>query len=664
MLEKSEKGMKNRGVFLLFVFILGFIGLIGQLTHIVFVEGKNYNLAVLQNVARRESSVVLNDKRGRIYDRNGIVFAESVATYDLIFDAQLLNEQNKINEKKQKEVIDNTVEYLNEHFGFSEAELRQKIIDNSKNSYDVIGEGYSYSEFKQVKEDIDQYKVIGVFYREHYERSYPYPTIASDIIGFVNRDFRGAYGIELEYDKYLKGKPGRKYGAVGEDNTVEVNEVPAIEGDDVTLTIDFTIQKYIQEAVATFREEMEATFVQVIVMNPNNGEIYGMVNDPGFDLSDPYDLTAYYETEVLAGMTQEEKSEALNTLWKNEAITNAYEPGSTFKPFVYAAALEEQKTTLEEKYMCYGYLKVADRKIKCWKPGGHGQQTIAEGLANSCNVVFMHLGERLGRDLFYKYQHMFGFGSVTNIDINGETSARNLIHTVENLNQVELATSAFGQTFGITPIQLITGFSSLINGGNLYEPHLVRSVQNESQIVETHQPKLVRQVVSEEVANLTKEALAGVVNEGTGKKASIAGYEIGGKTGTAETLGRDDRHYIVSFIGFAPIENPEVITLVVVDEPKASVINSRFAASIFVDVMEDVMPYLHIFKDVEEENASDSDIDEELEVDVELEINVGIEEETEETSDVETSGVEEVQTEREADRGSGEEEIGEQEEPQ
>jgi stage V sporulation protein D (sporulation-specific penicillin-binding protein) len=417
----------------------------------------------------------------------------------------------------------------------------------------------------------------------------------------VNNDFSGAYGIELIYDEYLKGDPGRVYGSVGDDNMVEVNEVPAVNGDDVMLTIDYTIQKHIKDAIKNFREDMDATFIQVIVMNPNTGEIYGMVNDPDFSLEEPYDLTAFYDSEVLEEMTQEEKSAALNNLWKNEAITNAYEPGSTFKPFVFAAGLEEQKTTLEQTYECKGHLKVADRRISCWKPEGHGIQTIAEGLENSCNVAFMLLGEQLGRDLFYKYQHMFGFGSITNIDLNGETSARNLIHKVENLNQVELATSAFGQTFGITPIQLITGFSSLINGGKLYEPHLMKSVFNESQIVETHQPKLVRQVVSEEVAEITKQALAGVVNEGTGKKASIAGYEIGGKTGTAETLGRDDKHYIVSFIGFAPIENPEVITLVVVDEPQASVIDSRFAASIFVDVMEDVMPYLHIFKDVDEE---------------------------------------------------------------
>ena len=595
--------MKRKGTFLFIAFVLGFLALIGQLTYIVFVEGKNYNLAVLQNVAQREGSVTLNDKRGRILDRNGIVFAESVATYDLIFDARLLSDQ-------KEKTVEKTIQYLNDHLGFSKAELNQKLIDNSQNSYDVIGKGYSYKEFKQIKEDIDTYQVLGIFYREHYERNYPYPTIASDIVGFVNNDFSGAYGIELVYDEYLKGDLGRVYGSVGEDNTVEVNEVPAINGDDVVLTIDYTIQKHIKEAITNFREEMEARFIQVIVMNPNTGEIYGMVNDPDFNLENPYDLTAFYETDILEEMTQEEKSAALNNLWKNEAITNAYEPGSTFKPFVFAAGLEEQKTTLQQKYVCNGHLNVADRRINCWKPGGHGEQTIEEGLENSCNVAFMLLGEQLGRDLFYKYQHMFGFGSITNIDLNGETSARNLIHKVENLNQVELATSAFGQTFGITPIQLITGFSSLINGGNLYEPHLMKSIYNDKQIVKTHQPKLVRQVISKEVAETTKYALAGVVNEGTGKKASIAGYEIGGKTGTAETLGRDDQHYIVSFIGFAPIENPEVITLVVVDEPQSSVIDSRFAASIFVDVMEDVMPYLHIFRETKT-NIDEADSSEE-----------------------------------------------------
>ncbi len=254
--------------------------------------------------------------------------------------------------------------------------------------------------------------------------------------------------------------------------------------------------------------------------------------------------------------------------------------------------------SVDDTYECYGSKRVANHRIHCWKPGGHGEQTMFEGLENSCNVVFMDLGDAIGRELFHQYQHMFGFGSVTGLDLSGEISSRNNVFTVDELNITELATSSFGQGFTVTPIQLITGFSSLVNGGYLYEPHLMKKVYNDNQILESNNTMLIRQVISEEVSAITREALGGVVNEGTGKKASIAGYEIGGKTGTAEKWPRDDLHYIVSFIGFAPIENPEIVTLVVVDEPMGPKIDSRYAAGLFVDVMEDVMPYLHIFKSV------------------------------------------------------------------
>lgn len=611
MIIKSEKAMKRKGLFLFIVFVLSFVVLIGQLTYIVMVEGKNYDLAVLQNASKREGSVTLNDKRGQILDRNGIVLAKSISTYDLIFDAKLLVSQSEETKTKTKE-------YLYEKLGISISYLDEILIEKAHSHYVIIGKGYSYNEIKEVKEAIDNYRIIGVFYREDYERVYPYPTLASDVIGFVNADFQGAYGIEYVYNEELNGDVGRIYGTIDEDHMLDVKEIEANNGANVELTLDYTVQKYINEAIDNYFVEDQAEKIHIIVMNPNTGEIYGMANYPDYSLDNPRDVISFVTDEEYADMSLQDQSDLLNQLWKNENVTDTYEPGSTFKPMTYAMAMEENKIPEGTTFECHGSLQVAGETIKCWKPGGHGEQTMEEALENSCNVAFMKIGEAIGRDDFYHYQSMFGFGYKTGIDINGEHSSNNTVFSAEQLNTVELATSSFGQGQFFTPIQLISAFSAVINGGYLYEPHIMNKIYTDNQIIDSNSEKLVRQVISEEVSALTRDALAGVVNEGTGAKAQIAGYEIGGKTGTAETVERIDGEYIVSFIGFAPVEKPEVVTLVVVDRPVATVVNSRFAAKIFVDVMEDVMPYLHIFKEepvldeegnvIEEPVAEDGDV--------------------------------------------------------
>lgn len=589
MIIKSEKAMKRKGLFLFIVFILSLVVLIGQLSYIVMVEGKNYDLAVLQNASKREGSVTLNDKRGEILDRNGIVLAKSISTYDLIFDAKLLVDQSE-------ETRTETKDFLYEKLGIKNTYLDEILTEKANSHYVIIGKGYSYNEIKDVKEAIDNYRLIGVFYREDYERIYPYPELASDIIGFLDSDFQGIYGIEATYNDELKGDIGRIYGTIDEDHIVDVNEIEATDGANVQLSIDYTIQKYINEAIDNYFIEDSAQKIHVIVMNPNNGEIYGMANWPDYSLENPYDVISFVSDEEYTTMTQQEKSDVLTGLWRNEIISDTYEPGSTFKPMTFSMALEENKVSINDTFFCDGGLQVADRYIRCWKPEGHGQQTMVEALENSCNVAFMKIGEAIGRDEFYHYQSMFGFGYKTGIDLLGEHSSANTVFSAERLNVTELATSSFGQGIYVTPIQLISAFSAVINGGYLYEPHFMKKIYTDKQIIDSKDQVLVRQVISEEVSSITRLALGGVVNEGTGAKAAIAGYEIGGKTGTAETKERIDGQYIVSFIGFAPIEKPEVVTLVIVDRPEAAVVNSRFAAKIFVDVMEDVMPYLHIFK--------------------------------------------------------------------
>lgn len=594
MIIKSEHQMKRRAFFLFIIFIVGFGILIYNLTRIVVYEGKNYKLAVYQNLDNKGNGITLNYKRGQILDRNGIVLADSKTTYLFFWDPELLIEEGETTKKE-------TVEYIHTHFGVSYDNLYSVLENNPHSNYQVIGDEFMYSEISEVKSAIDAYQIIGLYYREGYERIYPNPTVAPDVVGFVNHDMTGLYGIEQYYDVYLKGEEGRLFETIEEENRLEKNEIAAIDGSDVMLTIDYTIQKYINEAIEHYLEEDVAERIQVIVMDPDSGEILGMVDYPSFSLEDPYDVSHIMSDEVFNSLTGQEQSDVYSAIWKNQILSDGYEPGSTFKPFVFAAAIEENQVSFEDTYTCYGSEQVADRRITCWKESGHGEQTIFEALQNSCNIAFLKIGEKLGAELFYKYQHMFGFGALTGIDLGGEVSARSLLHELDNLGPVQLATSSFGQTFGITPIQLITGFSSLINGGYLYEPHVMKKVYNENQVLLTGEPHVTRQVISEEVSRLTTDALAGVVNEGTGSRAKIAGYEIGGKTGTAEKLPRGSEDYIVSFIGFAPIEDPEVITLVVVDEPRGDEINSRFAAQIFVDVMEDVMPYLHIFKNEETE---------------------------------------------------------------
>ncbi len=591
MIIRSEKVMKRKAQLLFIVFICGFLYLIGNLTYIVMVDGKNHNLAVLRNATLRETSVDLNDKRGVITDRNGIILADSVTTYTLIFDAKLLS---TLSEETQTD----TITYLEEHFDLNPDEMWDILENRSISNYEKIGRTYSYSEFKEAKSDIDNYKVKGLFYVEGYERVYPYPELASTIIGFVNDDNEGRYGIEASYNDYLMGDPGRIYGALDEDNMLEVQEVQAVNGANVELTIDFTVQKYINDAIDNFYQEDDAKAVHVIVMDPRNGEILGMGSSEEYSLDNPYDVISYVDDETYANMTQQDKLNKLYQLWSNDSVSFAYEPGSTYKPFVYAMVLEENKVDLSQTYTCHGSTIVADTTINCWKT--HGEQTLQEGLENSCNMVFIELSKALGRDVYDSYRSAFGFGSVTGIELGEDNSLRDGLHPLNELNPVELATEAFGQTQLISPLQLITGFSALINGGDLYEAHLMRKVYTEEQLIISDNIHKQRQVISEEVSNMTKMALQSVVDDGTGAKAKISGYEIGGKTGTAEKIARDDKSYAVSFIGFAPVENPQIITLVVVDEPVLregeARFTSRFAAGVFVDVMEDAMPYLHIFK--------------------------------------------------------------------
>ena len=440
-------------------------------------------------------------------------------------------------------------------------------------------------------------------------RTYPYNTLASDVIGFTVDGNVGSNGIEASYNNILNGTDGREYGYLDETSTVERTVKEAVNGDTVVSTIDLQVQSIVEKHILEFNEQHKneasagegSKNTAVIVMNPQNGEILAEASYPNYDLNQPRDLTKYYTQETIDAMSDEEQLETLNSLWNNFCVSDTYEPGSTFKPFTIAAGLETGILTGDETYYCGGVLHVGDHDIHCSNRDGHGTQTLKQALENSCNVALMEIGEALGAEEFCRYQELFGFGEYTGIDLPGEGETSGLLYTPENMDAASLATNAFGQNFNVTMTQLAASFCSLINGGNYYEPHVVKQIQDENgNVTENIDPVLVKKTISEETSEVIKDYMLGVVQEGTGSSAAVEGYDIGGKTGTAEKLPRGNGKYLVSFIGYAPQENPEVVVYVVVDEPNvAAQASSSYATELASGIMSEIFPYLGITKSSE-----------------------------------------------------------------
>jgi len=585
--------MKGRMALLFIVAVLLFIGLSVRLVFISVIDQKNHKQYISKQQVNRltESINQIKPKRGSILDRREVVFGRSDVVYKVIFDPRVLHEKD--------ESMTYVVTFLAKQLKGVTSEGLKEIYETSRDKqYIPIGEVLTYDEAEPIRTAIEERKLVGVTLEESYVRVYPQKTLASNLIGFAKEGGQGQYGIEGYYEKYLAGHVGRRFGILDEDEAIQQEGVEAEDGYDVILNIDFTVQSYIESAIKKFYEEEVAEAVRVIVMDPRNGEVLGMASYPDYDLNTPYDLTHILSEEEIQALSSAEKINLRQDLWRNKVIADSYEPGSTFKPFTVAMALEEYRVDLEKnRFTCTGS-KIpfpGEKSISCWKRTGHGEQTVLEALTNSCNVALMDIGLLVGRDFFYHYQQMFGLGSVTNIDLPGDISARNSVYKLEELDDVQLQTSAFGQGQALTPIQLITAFSSLINGGDLYEPQVMRKIiAKDGRLVLENEPVVQRKVISEEVSEEIKKMLGAVVDEGTGKRAQIEGYSVGGKTGTAEEGKRDVKEYIVSFIGFSPTDYPEVIALVVVDKPEGENVNSRYAAGIFKDMMTDILPYLRI----------------------------------------------------------------------
>lgn len=595
--------MQKKLVLLFVAIILAFVFLIGRITYINAANGEDYTRIVLDQ--QQYDSRTIPFKRGDIVDRNGTKMATSERVYNVILDVKVMT--------SDEDSIEPTIQVLKDCFEIDEEEVRDLIEESPSSRYNILKKGVDYETYKKfeaIDEDDENYPdVAGIWLEEDYVRTYPYNTLASDVIGFTVDGNVGSNGIEASYNNTLNGTDGREYGYLDETSTVERTVKEAVNGDTVVSTIDLQVQSIVEKHILEFNEQHKneasagegSKNTAVIVMNPQNGEILAEASYPNYDLNQPRDLTKYYTQETIDAMSDEEQLETLNSLWNNFCVSDTYEPGSTFKPFTIAAGLETGILTGDETYYCGGVLHVGDHDIHCSNRDGHGTQTLKQALENSCNVALMEIGEALGAEEFCRYQELFGFGEYTGIDLPGEGETSGLLYTPENMDAASLATNAFGQNFNVTMTQLVASFCSLINGGNYYEPHVVKQIQDENgNVTENIDPVLVKKTISEETSEVIKDYMLGVVQEGTGSSAAVEGYDIGGKTGTAEKLPRGNGKYLVSFIGYAPQENPEVVVYVVVDEPNvAAQASSAYATELASGIMSEIFPYLGITKSSE-----------------------------------------------------------------
>lgn len=602
--QKFAKRMQLKLVMVFGMIILAFVALVGRITYINASDGEKYTKVVLDQ--QQYNSTEIPFKRGDIVDSNGTKLATSERVYNIILDVKMLLSDEKNAETK----IAATKEALQKHFEIEATVIDQLIAEKPESRYCILKKEVSYDNAKAYEKDVaENYNVVGIWLEEDYVRKYPYNTLACDVLGFSVDGNVGASGLEAYYNSVLNGTDGRKYGYQNADSDIEQTVKEPENGNTIVTTIDTNLQSIVEKHLLKFNKayrngDEKGEGVKngaILVMNPNNGEILAMASYPNYDLNNPRDLSAYYSKKELKKMSSEEKLEVLNGLWRNFCVSDTYEPGSTIKPFSVATGLEMGALNGKETYYCDGDLKVADYNIKCiaYDKGGHGTQNLTQCMENSCNVALMEIAQSIGKEEFCKYQHIFGFGEYTGIDLPGDASTASLLYTVDSMTTVDLATNSFGQNFNVSMVQLASGFCSLINGGNYYKPHIVKAIQDSNgNIIETIDPVLTKRTISKNTSKLVKKYMYSVVENGSGKSAQVKGYDIGGKTGTAEKLPRGNGNYLLSFIGYAPQDNPEVVVYVVIDEPNVQYQNlmSAKVSGLAADVMEEAFPYLGITK--------------------------------------------------------------------
>lgn len=560
---------------ILVVFTCAFLiltGLIGRLVYLMVFDAEYYQKRA-EDLHKRERKI--KAARGEIVDRNGVV----LATNKTVCTISVIHSQIKEPER--------VTEILAKELEMDQAEVRKRVEKVS--SMEKVKTNVE----KEVGDKIREYNLDGVKVDEDYKRYYPYDSLASKVLGFTGGDNQGIIGLEVKYEETLKGSNGTILTTTDargiELDAVAEGRIEPVAGKTLEISMDYNIQKYCEQAAEKVMREKQADGVSILLMNPQNGEILSMVNVPEFNLNDPFELNTGEELEG------EKLQDALNAMWRNRCINDTYEPGSTFKIITSAACLEEGVVTPEDTFSCPGYRMVEDRRIRCHKVGGHGSETFVQGIQNSCNPVFIDIGLRLGAERFYDYFQQFGLLDLTGIDLPGE--AGTIMHQVENIGLVELATISFGQSFQVTPVQMAVTVSSIINGGRRVTPHFGKAVlDREGNVLETLSYEERSGVVSEKTSKMMQTLLEGVVANGSGKNAYIEGYSIGGKTATSQTLPRSANKYISSFIGFAPAEDPQVLGMVVIHNPQGIYYGGTIAAPVLRSIFDNVLPYLGIEK--------------------------------------------------------------------
>lgn len=607
------------------VLLICLLTLVARIVMLSADNEEEYKRLVMRHLQTKYDSRTIPYRRGSIVDRNGTTLAISDVKYNIILDAKIL--------RGKTEEVDPTLVALQTCFNIDTSEVRAYMLEHPESQYYILQKEVDYSLIESYlvmqAEEGSKISQKGVWFETVYVRNYPYDTLASDVIGFTTTQ-GGQYGLEEYYNDILCGRNGREYGYLSDENVLERTIVPAQDGYTLVTTLDAHIQNIVEENIKAYNEEyandyregeMGSDNTGVIIMDVDTAEILAMASYPGFHLNDPtnaqLNLSPIYPAETLAMMTEEEEKDAVEALWKNFCISESYEPGSVCKTFTVAAALDAGVIHDGDRFYCGGYMSFGEGEhttnIRCHNRNGDGELTLKQALEESCNVTLMQIGQKMGSVSYLKYFANFNFGLRTNIDLAGEMRTDSLVFTKDTMGVTELATSTFGQGYNVTMIETISAYCSLVNGGYYYRPHVVRQILDEDgAVVENIEPVMLRQVVSESVSDLMIDYCIGVVEEGTGTYARPAGYRIGGKTGTAETSGDGKQNYVVSFMGFAPADDPQIAIYVVIDRPNAASQDqaTRRACLLCRSILTDVLPYMHIFMTEELSEAEEKELEE------------------------------------------------------
>lgn len=624
---KFQRYMQKKLAITFGIVVLALFVLCGVTVYYNVFEGDKYTMKVLNQ--QEYTSKTLPFKRGEILDRNGNSIATSIKVYNLVIDSKIILSDKRYLMPTANAVVDYfgeidkekiSEEISGEEKGVQKEKLITEINGRKDNSYWVVIKQLTYEEVKaflafmdgETKEDRDKNKFVkGVWFEEEYKRMYPFDNLACSVIGFANKDGSADIGIEAYYNEYLTGTNGREYGYVNSESNMESVVKDATNGNTVVSTIDINIQRIVQKKIAEYMKKFKPQRMAVVIADPNTGEILAMADDQTFNLNDPRNLKDYYSDKEIKKMSEKEQQENLNAIWRNYCVSDSYEPGSTAKPFTVASAYEEGLVDEKSSYVCDGSQQVGGFTIRCHKVTGHGTISAKQGIAYSCNDAMMQISAKMGAKIFTQYQTRFGFGFKTGIDLPSET--RGLVYDAD-MGASSLATNSFGQNFTVNMVQMVAAFSSVINGGYYYEPHVVKEVQTEDgNLIENYSKSVVRQTVTKETSEFIKEGLRAVVTDGTGTGTAIPGYTVGGKTGTAEKvdtsgegIGRLENQYILSFLGCVPNENPQVVCYTLMDTPKDDPDSTAYNTEFWRAIMEEVLPYLHIEKT--EDAGKDKDI--------------------------------------------------------